>query len=80
MGMPKPNKPRHGGPTRNAEAYLADWDLASIKEVTHFSDGSMSIVHDLNGRTYHTVIEFNPTLTAEIARHLTSIGIEVKRA
>lgn len=78
--MPKPNKPRHDGPTPNAEAYLADLDLASIKQVTHFSDGSMSIVHEFNGRTYHLGVEFNPALTAEIARYLRSMGIEVKRA
>jgi hypothetical protein len=78
--MPKSNKPRHQGPTQSAEAYLASWDLAEIREVTHFADGSMSIVHDLNGRTYHTGIEFNPALTAEIARYLAARGIEVKRA
>lgn len=78
--MPKPNKPRHSAPTPSAEDYLAGWDLATIKEVTHFSDGSMSIIHDLNGWPYHSGIEFNPALTAEIARYLMARGIEVKRA
>lgn len=84
--MPKLNKPRHNereGLEAHGDRTAAEWldglDLASIEEVTHFSDGSMSIVHRLDGRAFHTGIEFNPPLTAGIARYLIAHGIKVQR-
>lgn len=84
--MPKTNKPRHSEREgleahgdRAAAEWLEGWDLANIEEVTHFSDGSMSIVHRRDGHPIHTGIEFNPPLTAGIARYLAARGVAVQR-
>lgn len=81
--VPKENKPRHSAlPTPEAEAadYIASFTkLSDITEVTHFSDGSMSIVYDKDGRSWHLGIEFNPPFTAAISRYLIANEIEVRR-
>lgn len=77
--MPKLNKPRRGVLPTEAEAreILASqgFQAATIREVSHSSDGSMFV---LDGCVGH-VIEFNPELSTKLASAFMALGIAVNR-
>ena len=64
-----------------AHALLLDYGIspASVEEVSHFSDGSMSVITRENDQMWHLGIEFDPDLTASLAAAFLTIGVPVER-
>lgn len=82
--MSKLNKPRADATPdpEVARAFLAEQqiDPSEVTEAIHFSDGSMSVMLQRGSSQWHLGIEFDPSLTAQIAFALRSVGIAVERA
>lgn len=82
--MPKLNKPRSAWQPdeRTARELLGEFDIdpGEVKDVRHFSDGSMSIVMQRDEDLRHLGVEFDPDLTANLALAFKALGIRVDRS
>jgi hypothetical protein len=81
--VPKLNKPRTDAqPSEDvARDFLSlhQIDPTEVREVQHFSDGSMSVVMQQGDDLWHLGIEFDADLTAKLALAFKALSIPVGR-
>lgn len=81
--MPKLNKPRTERTLDpdTARAFLNEHQIepSEVTEVSHFADGSMSILMQKEGAVWHEGIEFDPDFTSRLSLAFTAIGVPVHR-
>lgn len=84
VNVPKLNKPRLAAqPSEEAARQFLnahEIDPSEVKEVLHFSDGSMSVVVQRGDDMWHYGFEFDPALTSELALAFKAVGVRVGRS
>jgi hypothetical protein len=84
LEVPKLNKPRSAPfpheKTARELLSLHQIDPSEVREVQHFSDGSMSVISGRGADLWHTGFEFDSALTAELALAFRALGIRVDRS
>jgi hypothetical protein len=84
VDVPKLNKPRlEAQPDETSARQLLiahEIDPSEVKEVLHFSDGSMSIVVRRGEDIWHHGFEFDAALTADLALAFKALGVRVERS